>query len=308
LTSIVDVRKLTKVYPPRVTALRGITFELPGRGLYVVAGPNGAGKTTLLRILYTALLPTSGAAYVLGYDVVKEATKLRKYIAVVPQDAVPEPYLTPREFVELYLIARGFSHSDAVKEARRALEIMGLEHVRDRICLELSGGEKKRVLVAATLATNAEIMFLDEPTAGLDPLGRASVHEALRNLVKARHTVVMTTHLLNEAEDTADLVVMINSGTLVALGRPDEVKSRILRYSHRIVIHSPKDKLVEELKAIGVELHSEGSSVTVYADKDPMSKVITLLARYGVEFSVHRVGLDDAFRELVKRGVKLESH
>lgn len=305
---VLEAYELVKIYHPGVIALNRITFSISERGLFIVAGPNGAGKTTLLRILYTALLPTSGTAYVLGYDVVSEATEIRKYIAVVPQDAVPEPYLTPREFVKLYLIARGFSRSDAAKEAKRALEIVGLDHVRDRICLRLSGGEKKRVLVAAALATNAEVMFLDEPTAGLDPLGRASVHEALRNLVKAGHTVVMTTHLLNEAEDIADLVVMINRGILIALGRPDEVKSRILRYSHRIVIRSPKDKLVDELKNTGVELHSEDSGVTVYVGKDSMSKVITLLAGYGTEFSVYRVGLDDAFRELVKRGVELEPH
>ncbi|MEM0027730.1 MAG: ABC transporter ATP-binding protein [Ignisphaera sp.] len=302
MVRIIEVRCLVKVYPPNINALRGITFDLASNGLFVVCGPNGAGKTTLLRILYTALLPTSGDARVLGYDVVKEAAKLRRYIAAVPQDAVPEPYLTPREFVELYLIARGFSRSDAVKEARRALEILGQDHVKDRICLSLSGGERKRVLVAAALATNAEIMFLDEPTAGLDPLGRASVHEALRSIVKAGHTVVMTTHLLNEAEDIADLVIMINRGALAAIGRPEEVKMNILMYNYRITIRNLRKQLVDELKDMGIELRIDDNKAVVYINKASLNDVLALLARYEVEFSVDRVGLDDAFRELVKQG------
>lgn len=303
MTKIVEVQQLIKVYPPNVFALKGITFSLGGdNGLFVVAGPNGAGKTTLLRILYTALLPTSGEARVLDYDVVKEATKLRKYIAVVPQDAVPEPYLTPKEFVKLYLIARGFSRNDAIRETKRVLEIMGLDHVKDRLCLTLSGGEKKRVLVATALATNAEIMFLDEPTAGLDPLGRASVHEALRRIVRAGHTVVMTTHLLNEAEDIADLVIMINKGTLVAIGKPEEIKTSILRHSHRIVIRDPEPQMVEELKSMGVELRVEEGTAIVYVDRSSLNDFLTFLTRHGALFTVNRVGLDDAFREIVRRG------
>ena len=188
MTKTVEVRGLTKVYPPNIDALRGVTFDLAGRALYVIAGPNGAGKTTLLRILYTALLPTSGEAYVFGYDVVKEAVEIRKHIAVVPQDAMPEPYLTPREFIELYLITRGFSRNDAVREARRALKIVGLEHVSNKLCLSLSGGEGKRVLVAAVLATNAELLFLDELTAGLDsavePVHKVGLDDAFRELVR----------------------------------------------------------------------------------------------------------------------------
>jgi len=299
---VVEVSGLVKVYSPSVVALNGVTFDLPSRGLHIVAGPNGAGKTTLLRILYTALLPTSGEARVLGFDVISEASRIRKHIAVVPQDAVPEPYLTPKEFVELYLIARGFSRSDAAREARIVLELLGLDHVKDRLCLVLSGGERRRVLVAAALATNANVLFLDEPTTGLDPAGRADVHAALRALVKEGHTVIMTTHLLNEAESIADLVVILNRGRVVAIGRPEDVKSSILRYSYRVVLRTPRPEIVNSLRPLGLNISTEGNTVLIYVDRSALGNVLTTLAGHGAEFSVEKVGLDDAFRMLVRRG------
>jgi len=298
--SIIEVYELVKIYRPNVVALNKVTFNIPKKGLYIVAGPNGAGKTTLLRILYTALLPTSGEARVLDYDVVKEAKEIRKRIAVVPQDARPEPYLTPQEFVELYLMARGFSRSDAIRQARSALEVLGLEHVRNRLCLTLSGGEKQRVLVAAALATNAELLFLDEPTSGLDPLARRRVHEALRELVKGGHTIIVTTHLLNEAEEVADVVLLINRGRVLAMGKPDELKLSILRYQYRVTVREPCTSLMNEIKYLDINIVRRGDGdLVIYVNQEELRKLIDVLTVYGSSFTVEKIGLDDVFREVV---------
>jgi len=293
----VETYELSKVYRGGVRALDGITLALSGRGPHIVASPNGAGKTTLLRILYTAFLPTSGRAYVLGYDVAKDAKSLRKLIAVVPQETRPEPYLTPRQFVELYLIARGFSRADAVGQSRYALEVMGLDSVKDGPSLTLSSGERKRVLIAAALAANSEVMFLDEPTEGLDPVGRARVYEELRRITRRGTMVIMTTRHLDEAEEAANNVVLINRGRLVAVGDPDKLLSSVAYYRYKVVVRGVARGLVERLRGLGVgAIERVDGNVVIYVDQRDLKEVLGVLSEAAPTFVVEKVSLDDVFR------------
>ena len=298
---IISTYRLSKVYRGGVRALDNVSFTLSGSGPHVIAGPNGAGKTTLLRILYSALLPTSGEARVLGYDVVKEAKSLRKHIATVPQEARPEPYLTPREFIELYLMARGFSRSDAMRQASCVLDIMGLSSVKNRPCLTLSGGERKRVLIAAALATNADVIFLDEPTEGLDPVGRYRVYEELKKIAKSESAIIMTTHHLSEVEEVAERVVFINKGRIIAIGNPGELKTIIVRYKYKAVVYNACRELIERFKSSDFGLvECINSDLVVYIDQSGLKKTIDMLLEAGHLFKIEEVSLDEVFRVTFK--------
>jgi ABC-2 type transport system ATP-binding protein len=218
----ISTRNLRRRFNGR-EVLKGIDLEV-GYGMIVtLLGPNGAGKTTLIRILTTELMPHSGEAYVAGFDVVKQASEVRRRIAVVPQDARPITYMTPYEFVYAYLLLRGLSRGDAKSAAKDTLEELGLWELRRTPIYQLSGGMARRVLVAAVLASNAEIVFLDEPTVGLDVASRRVVWNSLKQYSDGGATVFLTTHYIDEAEQISNIVLLMDSGKVVAWGRPRDL-------------------------------------------------------------------------------------
>ncbi len=215
-------RKLRRSFGDR-EVLRGIDLDVDYGVIATLLGPNGAGKTTLIRILTTELMPHGGEAYVAGYDVVKQAGEVRRRIAVIPQDARPISYMTPYEFVYSYLLLRGLSRGDARKAARESLEELGLWELRGVPIYQLSGGMVRRTLVAAVLASNAEIVFLDEPTVGLDAVSRRVVWNSLRRYSSGGATIFLTTHYIDEAEQISDVVFLIDNGSIVSRGRPRDL-------------------------------------------------------------------------------------
>jgi len=208
-------------------ALRGVTFEVGRGAVLAVLGPNGAGKTTLVRILTTELMPSEGRAHVAGFDVVKEPEKVRKVIAAVPQESRPIDFLTPYEFVLSYLLLRGLSLREARRRAAEVLQVFGLWEVRNREVDTLSGGMKRRVLVAAVFASEAEVVFLDEPTTGLDVYSKRLVWNAVSELKKRGATVVLTTHYVEEAAALSDVVLVLNKGRVVDLAPPDKLVEKV---------------------------------------------------------------------------------
>jgi ABC-2 type transport system ATP-binding protein len=208
-------------------ALRGVTFEVGSGVVLGVLGPNGAGKTTLVRILTTELMPSEGRALVAGFDVVKEPEKVRKVIAAVPQESRPIDFLTPYEFVLSYLLLRGLSLREARRRTREVLQVFGLWEVRNREVDALSGGMKRRVLVAAVFAADAEVVFLDEPTTGLDVYSRRLVWNAVSELKKRGATVVLTTHYVEEAAALSDAVLVLNRGRVVDFAPPDKLVEKV---------------------------------------------------------------------------------
>lgn len=216
---VIETRNLRKVYPNGVEALKGVSIRLNAR-VPCIIGRNGAGKTTLVRILSTQLRPTGGEARVLGLDVVADREALRKRICSIPQEARPMGVASPYEHVVMYLVARGWSISEAKQAARRVLKEVGLGDFMDVATDELSGGMKRKVFLAMALAAQAELTFLDEPTAGLDPLSRLETWGAMRQL---KSYILLTTHDMEEAQTLCEYLVLLDSGRVIAQGTLEEL-------------------------------------------------------------------------------------
>ncbi len=216
---MIEAKNLTKIYSDGTKALDSLTFSSSSKSLTLL-GKNGAGKTTFMRILSTQLKPTSGTALVEGYDVVKDAKRVRKMVSSIPQEAKPVGISSPYEHVTMYLTSRGLSISEAKSRSRSVLKEVGLWEAKDKPTDSLSGGMKRKVFVAMALASDADVVFLDEPTTGLDPLSRMEVWSILKSM---ESKLVLTTHYMEEAQELADELLMINKGKLVMSGSPSSL-------------------------------------------------------------------------------------
>lgn len=217
----VDMWKIYSRGAKRIEALRGVSVKINKNTITSLLGRNGAGKTTFIRILGTQLLPTKGEAYVLGYDVVREASLVRERIAVLPQEAQPLMFPSPLEYVKYVLVMRGMSLSDAEKQSKSALEEMGIpRRYWNRSVWSLSGGYRRRVLLALLFAMNAELVFLDEPSIGLDPIARRSLWNKILSFRKRGITIILTTHYMEEAYILSDYVIVIHEGKVIGYDTP----------------------------------------------------------------------------------------
>lgn len=300
-------REVTKVYRSRngpVEALRGVSLDLHAGERVALLGRNGAGKTTLLRIASTLLLPTSGSVEVLGRDVVQTPEAVRPLIAVVPQEGKPFFHLTPREMVYAYLRARGVPREDARARTEAALERMGLVGVADRLCITLSGGQKQRAIVATVLATAAPLLFLDEPTLGMDPFARRSVWDSLRQLTRQGSSILLTTHYLEEAEALSQRLYIMDEGRMVVTGTAEELK-RQLGGSLRVSVPAPAEDLKEELASFGPTA-GDGEVISVFTGPERINEILALATRRGLQATVGPVTLEEAFLQVVGRSIDEE--
>ncbi len=209
-----------------IVALEGLDLEVPAGEFFGLLGPNGAGKTTTLSILTTRGEPTSGRAVVAGADVVREAAAVRQRIGVVPQRPNPDRSLTARENLLFHAAYFGIAHRAAAARADRLLEAFGLADRGDARVNELSGGQQQRLMIARALMHDPEVLFLDEPTVGLDPQTRLALWDVLRGLHERGHTVVLTTHYMEEADRLCERVAILDRGRLLALDTPAQLKAR----------------------------------------------------------------------------------
>ncbi|MDG7007811.1 MAG: ABC transporter ATP-binding protein [Nitrososphaerota archaeon] len=287
---------LTKIYQDSggKKALDGVTLSVQTKGIFSLIGMNGAGKTTLVRILATQLEPTSGRARIRGMDVVKDARKLREMIASIPQEARTIPWMTPIQTIGSYLLWRGIPYAEAKSRAAEALAKFGIEKQRDTLNRKLSGGQRRKVMVAAVLAADAEITFLDEPTTGLDPISRKEFWKTLKEL-SSRHFLILTTHYLEEAEQLADSIGILDHGRLVGIGALDQLRSMV---KHQYSIRLPADARVPEVKNGTVTRGKEGQ-VQILTDEEEAYALSGGLLRRGVKISVSRISLDDIFFHFV---------
>jgi ABC-2 type transport system ATP-binding protein len=285
-------RGLTKIYPASQgkKALDGVSLSVKARGIFSLIGMNGAGKTTLVRILATQLEPTDGEAQLMGMDVAKDAKLLRARIASVPQEARSIPWMTPMQTVVSYLLWRGVPYSEGKSRAAEALAKVGIEKQRDTLNRKLSGGQRRKVMVAAVLAADSDITFLDEPTTGLDPISRKELWKSLGELAKSRF-LVLTTHYLEEAEQLADAIAILDRGKLAALGTLDQLR-RLVR--HQYSIRLPPGAAVPQVKDGTVTVGKEGQAQILTGEDEAYSLSGELL-RAGVRISVSRISLDDIF-------------
>jgi ABC-2 type transport system ATP-binding protein len=293
---------LTKIYgKSEARALNDLSFRFSSHGIFALIGRNGSGKTTLVRILATELEPTSGTASINGIDVLHEARKLRERIAIVPQEARPIPWMTPMQTAQSYLLWRGVRYSEAKEKALNTLRRLGLGDYCSDLNRKLSGGMRRKVMVATVLASEAEVIFLDEPTTGLDPISRKQFWETLREVGKERFTF-LTTHYLEEAEELGDHVGILDQGRLVGFGTLKDLRESVSHnYSLRVFSadrdHIPKPNEGETI--VGVD-----GNVTVFTTEDEAYRMSRELARQGLKFAVNPISLDDIFLYLVGRSAR----
>src|SRR4030067_2768965 len=229
-----ECNELTKVYEDHRKALDKVSFSVETNGIFGLIGRNGAGKPTLIRILATELEPTAGTASINGINILTQANILREKIAIVPQEARAIRWMTPKQTVLSYLLWRGYTYKEAVRLAGESLSKLGLEQYANVLNSRLSGGTKRKVLIATVTASEAEIIFLDEPTTGLDPISTRALWDILRELGRDRF-IFLTTHYLEEAEQLADQIGILKEGNLVSIGTlPELRKSSQYQYSIKL--------------------------------------------------------------------------
>jgi ABC-2 type transport system ATP-binding protein len=228
----IRTRALRKVYPAPsgkgagITALEGLDLEVPAGEFFGLLGPNGAGKTTTIGILTTRVRPTSGAAWVAGADVVREPVAVKQRIGVVPQRPNPDRSLTVLENLLFHAAYFGIPRKAAAARARELLAALGLGERGDAKVDEISGGQQQRLMIARALIHEPHVLFLDEPTVGLDPQARLALWEILRRLHAEGRTIVMTTHYMEEADRLCERVAIVDHGRLLALDSPGALKAR----------------------------------------------------------------------------------
>lgn len=285
---------LTKVYEDKYKALENVTFTVETKGIFGLIGRNGAGKTTLIRILATELQPTSGTASINGLDVLKQESKLREKIAIVPQEARAIRWMTPKQTVASYLLWRGYTYSDANKLADESLAKLGLQEYANVLTSKLSGGTKRKVLIATVTASEAEVIFLDEPTTGLDPISRREQWDILRTLGKDRF-IFLTTHYLEEAEELADKIGILKKGQLVSIGTLSDLR-KSAKYQYSIKL--PPKVPVPTLKDGEVTTDAHGHA-QIMTNEEEAFRLAKSLSEQGTQFSINPVTLDDIFFYLV---------
>jgi ABC-2 type transport system ATP-binding protein len=290
-----------------VHALRGVSFAMQTGEIYALLGPNGAGKTTLLSILTTLLAPTRGTAKVAGYDVVAKAAEVRRRIGVTFQEIVVDGELTGRQTLDFHGQLYGQNASTRRQRIDELAALVELEDVLDRKAETYSGGMKRRLELARGLMTSPQILFLDEPTQGLDPQNRAGIWRYIRRLRDERGmALLLTTHYMDEAEQLADRVGIIDRGLLVAEGAPHELVQRM--GADVITLEGPGsvDGLQVSLEAEGyisqVTLHAVDGSYRLQIGVDNgeqrLASVVGLAAAGGVHVqrvSTNKPGLGDVF-------------
>ncbi len=302
----IEVTDLQKSFG-KVEVLKGINLQVQRGSLLALLGPNGAGKTTTIRLLSTLIRPDSGSVRVFGHDVVREADAVRRRVSLTGQFASVDDDLTG--FENLVLVARllGFSWNQAQARATELLNAFGLEEASDRLVKNYSGGMRRRLDIAASIVISPDILFLDEPTAGLDPRSRRYVWDIVRTLLSAGTTVLLTTQYLEEADQLADRVVIIDHGTVIADGTIGELKASVGAGSLHIRLRDPQrrpeaERVVAQALHAAVTLESDPSVLSAQvSDPELVANTLTNLSRAGIvvnDFSLGQPSLDDVFLAL----------
>ena len=290
----ISVSGISKTYAAGNMALYGVSFNFSLNGIFSLIGKNGAGKTTLIRILSTQLLPSSGKASINGMDVVNQAKEIREIVAAVPQEARAVPWMTPLQTLTSYLMWRGYTHSRSMDMGRDVLRTLGLEKQEDMKNRNLSGGQKRKVLVATALASEATLIFMDEPTTGLDFISRKELWEVLVSMKRDR-LIILTTHYLEEAEELGDLLGIMNEGKMVGFGALDELRRRV-KFPLGIRIFSRDFSVPDH---IGDVVTLSNNELQVNTTEDGAYRLVNdLLARH-IKFTVQEISLNTIFESMV---------
>ncbi|CAG7646468.1 ATP-binding cassette domain-containing protein [Actinacidiphila bryophytorum] len=315
----VQARGLVKTFG-RQRAVDGLDIDIPAGIVHGVLGPNGAGKTTLIRMLATLLRPDAGTARVFGHDVVREAEAVRRRISLTGQFASVDEDLTARENLVLLARLHGHTSGAARRRADELLEGFGLTEAAGRLTRQLSGGMRRRLDIAASILVRPDLLFLDEPTTGLDPRSRSHVWDLVRRIVAEGTTVLLTTQYLDEADQLAHRIAVVDHGRVIASGTRGELKASAGAGGVRVRLSDPgqRDKARAVLTTVlGAPVHPDddpaGLRGQIAADRPGGSAGIAVealahLARAGIEvsdFSYGRPSLDEVFLALTGNPAEL---
>jgi ABC-2 type transport system ATP-binding protein len=315
-TAMIETRDLRRTFKTRgggIEAVRGVDLRVGAGEIFGFLGPNGAGKTTTLRMLATLISPTSGEATVAGADLRHEPHLVRQRIGYVPQGGSTDPAETGRGELVLQGRLYGMSKSDATKRAAEVLKALDLQAAADRGTGTYSGGMRRRLDIGLGIVHRPQVLFLDEPTTGLDPQARARMWDEIRALRELGTTVFLTTHYLEEADALADRLAIIDQGTIVAEGTSDELKQAVAGDVVTIGVNSAGAHvlgLVEKLPFVREAGHEEGL-VRLYVDRGELAvpQLLRLLDAAGfapTSITLHKPSLDDVFLRQTGRSLREE--
>jgi ABC-2 type transport system ATP-binding protein len=285
-------------------AVCGVDLTVPTGTVYGFLGPNGAGKTTTIRMLATLIEPDEGTAYVLGHDVVREADAVRRRVSLTGQYASIDEELTGRENLVLLGRLLGYSHAQAKARADELLEVFDLAEAANRQVETYSGGMRRKLDIAGSIVVPPDLMFLDEPTTGLDPRSRNQVWGIIRALVAQGTTALLTTQYLDEADQLANRIAVIDRGTVIAEGTSGELKASVGAGALHVRLRNPDRRSVGQevlSRTLGVSVHpdSDAAALTAsVADPERVARALMELARADVEvaeFALGQPSLDEVF-------------
>jgi ABC-2 type transport system ATP-binding protein len=305
MTAAVSVQQLKKTYPGGVEAVKGIDFEVETGEVFGLLGPNGAGKSTTIGMLTTTVLPTSGSAALAGYDVVSQPLQARSVSSVVFQEPVVDKGLTGRANLQLHADLWGVGGYRSTERIKELTGLLGIDEIVDRSVESYSGGQRRRLEIARALISNPLVLFLDEPTVGLDPRIR---HELLDVIARLRRrddmTIVLTTHYLEEAQRLCDRVAIVHAGEIVALDTPAALLARLGDQLLELRVAGDVSVALAALGAHGVaaaDAYVVGSTVTVPLHDASIVDALAAIDHAGLtasDISTRQPTLDDVYLRL----------
>jgi ABC-2 type transport system ATP-binding protein len=301
----IAAHELRKTYPGGVEAVKGIDFEVTAGEVFGLLGPNGAGKSTTVGMLTTTIVPSGGRAFVAGYDVATDPLSARSVSSVVFQDAVVDRGLTGRRNIDIHARLWGVDLEAARKRIDEVAGMLGLGELLERPVSSYSGGERRRLEIARALVSHPEVLFLDEPTVGLDPRIR---HELLDVIGRLRDrneiTILLTTHYLDEAERLCDRIAIIHTGRIVALDTPDALLAGLGREIVEVRVNGDAVTALDSLRARGIagdDAFTIGSTLTVPLHDRPAARAMAEIHESELvpsSISTRQPTLDDVYLQL----------
>ncbi|GAA2066799.1 MULTISPECIES: ATP-binding cassette domain-containing protein [Leifsonia] len=310
----VEAHGLVKVFGDN-RAVDGVDLTVRAGAVYGVLGPNGAGKTTTISMLATLLKPDAGEAFIFGHDIRREQQVVRQLIGVTAQFASVDETLSANENLIIFSRLLGLSGREAKRKTAELLEEFGLTEAAKRPLKKFSGGMRRRLDLAASLIAQPPLIFLDEPTTGLDPRTRAQMWDTIRRLVSTGSTVLLTTQYLDEADQLADRIAVIDRGRVVAEGTADELKASVGESSLQLRISDPADiedarRAIQTVLGVDAVVSPEGSRLTApMRNADAVTDLFVTFREAGIhlsEMSVQKPTLDEVFLTLTGHGVEDE--
>lgn len=305
MSPVISVSKLDKTYASGFQALKNINLDIRRGEIFALLGPNGAGKTTLISIICGLVNPTSGTVLADGHDIVRDYRQARSSIGLVPQELTTDAFETVWATVSF---SRGlFGKPANPAHIEKVLRALSLWNKKDNKLITLSGGMKRRVLIAKALSHEPKILFLDEPTAGVDVSLRKEMWEVVRSLRDTGVTIILTTHYIEEAEEMADRVGVINNGQIILVEEKKELMRKLGKKQLTLHLHQALDAIPASLDAYQLELSNEGSELVYTYDTKRQHNDITALfqslAEAGIKFNdlqTQQTSLEEIFVKLVR--------